>query len=72
MTQPKQCPISKLAIIEKDEWQNLKISVWQDTFVGEDSLNRVISDLRRILDDDTTTPGYIETIRNVGYDGGRD
>ena len=47
--------------------ENLKISVWQDTFVGEDSLNRVISDLRRILDDDTTTPRYIETIRKVGY-----
>jgi Tol biopolymer transport system component/DNA-binding winged helix-turn-helix (wHTH) protein len=47
--------------------EDLKVSVWQDTFVGEDSLNRVISDLRRILDDDTTTPRYIETIRKVGY-----
>ncbi|MCK5406686.1 MAG: winged helix-turn-helix domain-containing protein, partial [Candidatus Krumholzibacteria bacterium] len=43
--------------------ENLKISIWQDEFVGEDSLNRAISDLRRILEDDTTTPRYIETIR---------
>lgn len=47
--------------------QELKVAVWQDTLVGEDSLNRVISDLRRALDDDTTTPEYIETIRKVGY-----
>jgi Tol biopolymer transport system component/DNA-binding winged helix-turn-helix (wHTH) protein len=47
--------------------QDLKVTVWQDTLVAEDSLNRVISDLRRALDDDTTTPQYIETIRKVGY-----
>ena len=47
--------------------EQLKSTVWQDPFMGEDSLNRAISDLRRILGDDTTTPHYIETIRKVGY-----
>ncbi|UCG50490.1 MAG: PD40 domain-containing protein [Candidatus Latescibacterota bacterium] len=47
--------------------QQLKDAVWQDTLMGEDSLNRAVSDLRRVLDDDTATPRYIETIRKVGY-----
>jgi DNA-binding winged helix-turn-helix (wHTH) protein len=47
--------------------QQLRIVVWGDTIVGEDSLNRAISDLRQALGDDTSTPRYIETIRKVGY-----
>jgi Tol biopolymer transport system component/DNA-binding winged helix-turn-helix (wHTH) protein len=47
--------------------EQLKTVVWQDTLTGEDSLNRAISDLRRVFDDDPTIPSYIETIRKVGY-----
>lgn len=47
--------------------RQLRIAVWGDTIVGEDSLNRAISDLRQALGDDTSTPRYIETIRKVGY-----
>ena len=47
--------------------QQLKAAVWQDPLMGDDSLNRAISDLRSALDDDSTTPNYIETIRKVGY-----
>lgn len=45
--------------------EELKAEVWQDTGMGEDSLNRAISDLRHALDPDATR--YIETIRKVGY-----
>jgi Tol biopolymer transport system component/DNA-binding winged helix-turn-helix (wHTH) protein len=47
--------------------QQLKDAVWQDALMGEDSLNRAISDLRRVLQDDSATPRCIETIRKVGY-----
>lgn len=47
--------------------RQLRTIVWGDTIVGEDSLNRAISDLRQALGDDTSTPRYIETIRKVGY-----
>src|SRR5690606_29647765 len=42
-------------------------TVWAGT-VGDDYLlNRAISELRRILDDDPQSPRYIETIRKGGY-----
>ena len=42
-------------------------TVWAGT-VGDDYLlNRAISELRRILDDDPQAPRYIETIRKGGY-----
>lgn len=41
--------------------------VWGDVVVGEESLTRTISELRRILGDDTQDPRYIETIRKKGY-----
>jgi DNA-binding winged helix-turn-helix (wHTH) protein len=47
--------------------EDLKVSVWQDELLADDSLNRVISDLRRVLEDDPADPRYIETIRGVGY-----
>jgi Tol biopolymer transport system component/DNA-binding winged helix-turn-helix (wHTH) protein len=41
--------------------------VWEGTFVGEESLTRAISDLRRTFGDDARRPAYIETIRQRGY-----
>lgn len=41
--------------------------VWEGTFVGEESLTRAISDLRRVFGDDARRPTYVETIRHHGY-----
>jgi len=41
--------------------------VWSDAVVNEEALTRSISELRRILGDDTQQPAYIETIRKGGY-----
>ena len=42
-------------------------SVWDDVVVGEEVLTRGISELRRLLADDSRVPRYIETIRKGGY-----
>lgn len=42
-------------------------AVWADAVVGEDSLTRVVSMLRRALGDRTREPRFIETIWKVGY-----
>lgn len=41
--------------------------VWGDVVVGEEVLTRAISELRRLLEDDSRAPRYIETIRKRGY-----
>lgn len=41
--------------------------VWADTVVTNDVLSRCISELRKILGDDSRNPDYIETIRTKGY-----
>jgi len=41
--------------------------VWPDVVVGEEVLTRGISELRRLLGDDSRAPRYIETIRKGGY-----
>lgn len=41
--------------------------VWADVVVGEEALTRAVSELRRLLGDDTQSPQYIETIRKGGY-----
>lgn len=51
-------------LIPKDELLN---AGWGDTAVTENSLTRNIALLRRLLDDDTRTPRYIETVSTVGY-----
>src|SRR5215469_15757092 len=40
---------------------------WGDTAVTENSLTRNIALLRRLLDDDTRAPRYIETVSTAGY-----
>ena len=42
-------------------------ALWPDVVVGEDSLARLISKLRRALGDTTDAPVYIETIPKRGY-----
>ena len=51
-------------LIRKDE---LLSAGWGDTAVTENSLTRNIALLRRLLDDDTRAPRYIETVSTVGY-----
>ena len=41
--------------------------VWPDAVIGQDTLNRAISKLRRLLDDDAGQPHAIETIPKLGY-----
>jgi TolB-like protein/DNA-binding winged helix-turn-helix (wHTH) protein/Flp pilus assembly protein TadD len=41
--------------------------VWSDTFVTDDALTRVISELRKTFDDDARQPTFIETIPKSGY-----
>lgn len=40
---------------------------WPRQVVTEDALNRVMSNLRRMFNDNSTQPKYIATIRKVGY-----
>ncbi|MDA8020773.1 MAG: winged helix-turn-helix domain-containing protein [Thermoanaerobaculia bacterium] len=41
--------------------------VWSETTVQDDALRRVVTLLRRVLDDDPKEPRYIETITRRGY-----
>ena len=41
--------------------------VWTDTVVTDDVLSRCISQLRKVFNDDSRDPSYIETIRKTGY-----
>ena len=51
-------------LISKEE---LFSAVWGDAAVTENSLTRSIALLRRLLEDDTRNPRYIETVATVGY-----
>ncbi len=42
-------------------------TVWPNVYVGEESLSKAISELRRILGDDRASPRYIETVWKSGY-----
>jgi TolB-like protein/DNA-binding winged helix-turn-helix (wHTH) protein/tetratricopeptide (TPR) repeat protein len=51
-------------ILSKEE---LIRTVWKDTFVTDEVLTRVISELRRIFSDDAKQPHMIETVARSGY-----
>ena len=51
-------------LIAKEE---LLTWVWGDTAVTENSLARNIALLRRLLDDDSREPRFIETVSGIGY-----
>ncbi len=41
--------------------------VWSDVAVSDETVNRTVFDLRRVLGDRASNPVYLETIRKVGY-----
>jgi Tol biopolymer transport system component/DNA-binding winged helix-turn-helix (wHTH) protein len=51
-------------LVSKDD---LIRAVWGDTAVTDNSLSRAVAHLRRVLEDDTREPRYIETVSTVGY-----
>lgn len=51
-------------LLEKDE---LMKRLWQDTFVGEETLARNISTLRRALGESSESQSYIATVPKRGY-----
>jgi Tol biopolymer transport system component/DNA-binding winged helix-turn-helix (wHTH) protein len=51
-------------LVPKEE---ILTAVWGDTAVTDNSLTRAIALLRRLLDDDSHTPRYIETVSTAGY-----
>ncbi len=51
-------------VVTKDE---LRDTVWAEVIVTENVLTRAISSLRKLLDDNTSSPVYIETISKTGY-----
>lgn len=51
-------------VVTKDE---LIKSVWNDTFVTDNALTRVIAQLRKALGDDAREPRFIETVHTQGY-----
>lgn len=51
-------------LLEKDE---LLDKVWADTFVEPANLTQTISVLRKLLEDDSQTPRYIQTVAKRGY-----
>jgi Tol biopolymer transport system component/DNA-binding winged helix-turn-helix (wHTH) protein len=51
-------------VVTRDELLDV---IWGDANVGEQVLTRAVSELRRMLGDDTREPRYIATIRKGGY-----
>ena len=51
-------------VVTREEFWN---GVWEDVHVGEEALNRAVSELRKALGDSSSDPRYIQTIRKVGY-----
>jgi DNA-binding winged helix-turn-helix (wHTH) protein len=47
--------------------ERLMLTVWPDTFVGDDVLTRCISELRRLFGDEVKEPRFIQTIPKSGY-----
>ena len=42
-------------------------NVWKDTVVSENTVRRIITQLRKALEDDASQPEYIKTIPRKGY-----
>jgi DNA-binding winged helix-turn-helix (wHTH) protein len=51
-------------VVEKTE---LHERIWPNTFVVEGSLNVLVGQIRRALDDDPRRPRYIRTVHGIGY-----
>lgn len=55
---------SRPAALSKAELQHV---LWPDTFVVEKNLANLVSEIRRALDDTTSTPRFIRTVPKFGY-----
>jgi TolB-like protein/Tfp pilus assembly protein PilF len=42
-------------------------SIWQDTFVNETAASQCISEIRKVLCDESKAPKFVKTIARVGY-----
>src|SRR5689334_6425325 len=51
-------------LVTKEE---LMQAVWEDTFVGDNSLTRAVAQIRKALGDDARQGRYIETVPKLGY-----
>jgi len=51
-------------VLSKEE---IMAEVWSGTFVGDNSLARSITQIRKALDDDPKAPRYVETVPTIGY-----
>jgi Tol biopolymer transport system component/DNA-binding winged helix-turn-helix (wHTH) protein len=51
-------------IVEKQE---LFERIWRETFVTDNTLTRMVKEVRRVIGDDADEPSYIETIPRRGY-----
>jgi Tol biopolymer transport system component/DNA-binding winged helix-turn-helix (wHTH) protein len=49
------------------EKQKLLDAVWKDAFVTEDSLVKAVREIRRALDDEKSSPRFIQTVPGEGY-----
>ncbi|WP_102795330.1 winged helix-turn-helix domain-containing protein [Bowmanella denitrificans] len=47
--------------------QQIVVNCWGSNEIGDNSLHKVINQLRRALDDSASAPRFIETIRKRGY-----
>src|SRR5262245_37083733 len=47
--------------------QKLLDAVWKDAFVTEDSVVKAVREIRRALDDEITSPRFIQTVPGEGY-----
>lgn len=47
--------------------QELFDSIWQESFVTDNALTRMIKEIRQVIGDDADAPRYIETVPKRGY-----
>src|SRR5262245_59471365 len=47
--------------------EELRKAVWGDTRVGRGAIRVCVREIRQALDDEATTPHYIETVGRQGY-----
>ena len=45
----------------------LHAQIWPDTYVGDATLNVLIGEIRKAIDDSVREPRYIRTVHGVGY-----
>ena len=51
-------------VVEKSE---LHARIWPDTYVGDATLNVLVGEIRKAIDDNVREPRFIRTVHGVGY-----